>query len=197
MDPSDRQWGARVISAVLLLLAAAVGAWSGPGRRGVTSRSVVSDERRRSDDPLALAGAFDLLATALAAGLSLPAAAAVVAEHASHPLDVALRKAADLTALGADGAAVWAEAARHRETESLARLARRSARSGASFASAIAELAEAHRQQVENLVRERAERAGVLIAGPLGLCFLPAFVCLGIAPVVVGLASHMGIGGLW
>ncbi len=26
----------------------------------------------------------------------------------------------------------------------------------------------------------------VLIAGPLGLCFLPAFVCLGIVPVVAG-----------
>ncbi|MCE5292186.1 MAG: type II secretion system F family protein [Nocardiaceae bacterium] len=185
------------MSVVLLLLAAAVGVWSGPGRRGATARSAVAYEKKRSDDPLALAGAFDLLATALTAGMALPAAAAVVAKHAPHPLDVALRKAADLTELGAEASAVWAEAARHRETESLARLARRSARSGAAFANAVSELAEAHRQQVENLVRERAERAGVLIAGPLGLCFLPAFVCLGIAPVVVGLASHMGIGGLW
>jgi hypothetical protein len=33
-----------------------------------------------------------------------------------------------------------------------------------------------------------AERAAILIAGPLGLCYLPAFVCLGIVPVVAGLA---------
>ena len=36
-----------------------------------------------------------------------------------------------------------------------------------------------------------AERAGVLIAGPLGLCFLPAFVCLGVVPVVAGLAGDV------
>ncbi|HTY29142.1 MAG TPA: type II secretion system F family protein, partial [Mycobacterium sp.] len=29
------------------------------------------------------------------------------------------------------------------------------------------------------------------IAGPLGLCFLPAFVCLGIVPVVAGLADDV------
>ena len=38
---------------------------------------------------------------------------------------------------------------------------------------------------------ERAERAGVRISGPLGLCFPPAFICLGIAPVVIGLASSV------
>ncbi len=41
-----------------------------------------------------------------------------------------------------------------------------------------------------------AERAGVLIAGPLGLCFLPAFVCLGIVPVVAGLAGDVLRSGL-
>jgi hypothetical protein len=35
-----------------------------------------------------------------------------------------------------------------------------------------------------------AQRAGVLITGPLGLCFLPAFLVLGIAPVVAGLAGE-------
>ena len=41
-----------------------------------------------------------------------------------------------------------------------------------------------------------ADRAGVLIAGPLGLCFLPAFVCLGIVPVVAGLAGDIFGSGL-
>lgn len=43
-----------------------------------------------------------------------------------------------------------------------------------------------------------AERAGVLVTGPLGLCFLPAFLCLGVVPVVLGLAGSVlpgGIGG--
>ena len=38
---------------------------------------------------------------------------------------------------------------------------------------------------------DASERASVLVAGPLGLCFLPAFVCLGVLPVVVGLADGM------
>ena len=32
---------------------------------------------------------------------------------------------------------------------------------------------------------------GVMVAGPLGLCFLPAFVCLGVVPVVLGLAGDI------
>jgi pilus assembly protein TadC len=36
-----------------------------------------------------------------------------------------------------------------------------------------------------------AERASVLIAGPLGMCYLPAFLCLGIVPVVAGLAGDV------
>jgi hypothetical protein len=39
--------------------------------------------------------------------------------------------------------------------------------------------------------RAAAERAAVLIAGPLGLCYLPAFVCLGIVPVIAGLATDV------
>ncbi|MDQ3055153.1 MAG: type II secretion system protein F, partial [Actinomycetota bacterium] len=37
----------------------------------------------------------------------------------------------------------------------------------------------------------RAQRAGVALMAPLGLCFLPAFVCLGVVPVVVGIASRV------
>ena len=60
----------------------------------------------------------------------------------------------------------------------------------------MTELAADGRIQVEHLAAASAERAGVLISGPLGLCFLPAFICLGIIPVVVGLASRVLDGGL-
>ena len=32
-----------------------------------------------------------------------------------------------------------------------------------------------------------AERTGVFIAGPLSLCFLPAFIAVGLVPIAVGL----------
>lgn len=82
------------------------------------------------------------------------------------------------------------------QTEALLRLARRSASSGAALAGGVAELAEQSRHDAAHTAAASAERAGVLIAGPLGLCFLPAFVCLGIVPVVAGLAGDVLQSGL-
>jgi hypothetical protein len=53
------------------------------------------------------------------------------------------------------------------------------------------ELAEQSRHDAADEASASAERASVLIAGPLGLCYLPAFVCLGIVPVVAGLAGDV------
>ena len=60
----------------------------------------------------------------------------------------------------------------------------------------MAELAEQSRQDATHAAAAAAERASVLIAGPLGLCFLPAFVCLGVVPVVAGLAGAVFTAGL-
>ncbi|BAH52499.1 hypothetical membrane protein [Rhodococcus opacus B4] len=150
----------------------------------------------RREDPLATAAAFDLLAACLRAGLPVATAAQAVARSAPAPLSESLRRAADLLALGADAATAWEAAASDPATESLARMARRSAASGSSLAGSMTELAADARTQVEHLASASAERAGVLISGPLGLCFLPAFICLGIIPVVVGLASRVLDGGL-
>lgn len=165
-------------------------------------RAVVTASRQQLD-PLASASVFDLLAACLRAGLPMAGAARAVAPGAPEPLGEALRRAADLLALGADPATAWervavagAGRADVEEVESLARMARRSARSGASLAVAVGELAEQRRAAVEDAAAARAERAGVLIGGPLGLCFLPAFVCLGIVPVVIGLAGRVLGGGL-
>ncbi|MFF0489498.1 type II secretion system F family protein [Nocardia sp. NPDC004068] len=150
-------------------------------------------------DPLANASAFDLLAACLRAGLPVAIAARAVSTAAAEPLRTALRHAAELLALGADPATAWQRAAADigsGDLAALARLVRRSARSGSALAGAVAELAEHCRAQVEDAAAARAERAGVLIGGPLGLCFLPAFLCLGIVPVVIGLAGRLLGGGL-
>lgn len=159
--------------------------------------------RQSAPDPLSIASVFDLLAACLRAGLPMAAAASAVAPSAPTELGAALVRAADLLALGADAAVAWERAAQEAagrpgavEIESLARMARRSARSGASLAEAVGELAAQYRGAVEDAAAARAERAGVLISGPLGLCFLPAFLCLGIIPVVIGLAGRVLDGGL-
>nr|WP_040744919.1 type II secretion system F family protein [Nocardia transvalensis] len=179
-----------------------------PGRASPLVRLRVSSVRRQGVrgrraspkvDPLAMSSALDLLVACLHTGLPVGAAAAAVAPGAPEPFGTALRRAADLMALGADPIAAWDRAAAEAgaaEVEALARLVRRSARSGAALAGAVSELAGQCRGAVEDATAARAERAGVLISGPLGLCFLPAFVCLGIVPVVAGLAGRVLEGGL-
>jgi pilus assembly protein TadC len=130
--------------------------------------------------------------------MAVSAAAAATATCAPLRLGALLRRAADLLAMGADPDTAWQarEGDEPDGCEALSRLARRSASSGSALAQGIAELAEQSRQSARHTATAAAERAGVLIAGPLGLCFLPAFICLGIVPVVAGLAGDIFGSGL-
>lgn len=187
-------WQALVCLALALVLVP-----SAPGRfrRLEHDRDASSDPRPSDDvDPLAVATTFDMMAACLRGGLPTGTAAFAVSSAAPGDAAFALRRTADLLALGADPEVAWAPVAASTELEALARMARRSARSGASLADAVSELAETERSRVEDTAAAAAERAGVLISGPLGLCFLPAFVCLGIVPVVAGLAGNVLGGGL-
>ncbi|OMC30673.1 type II secretion system F family protein [Mycobacterium colombiense] len=193
---------------VAVLLAAAL--WVGPGPSLVRSRAgtPMRGGRRgrgqppsRGPDPLAVASCLDVLAVCLAAGMAVSTAAAAAAPAAPPKLAGVLRRAADLLALGADPAVAWSipprpQNAADPKIDALLRLARRSASSGAALAGGVTELAEESRHDAAHAATAAAERAGVLIAGPLGLCFLPAFVCLGIVPVVAGLAGNVLQSGL-
>ncbi|MCD2134523.1 type II secretion system F family protein [Rhodococcus qingshengii] len=177
-----------------------------PDRRGASARAaeILFADTTTEDsvpvpdkpDPLAVAASLDLLGACLRAGLPVSAAITAMASTAPKPMADSLRRVADLLALGADPDAAWSEAALDPDTEALARMARRSARSGSSLSSSMAELAERSRGDAEDLAAAAAERAGVLISGPLGLCFLPAFIALGIVPVVIGLATTVLGNGL-
>lgn len=167
----------------------------------VRRRAGVSEVPRRSSrrspvrlDPLASAASLDVLAVCLEAGMSVPAATRATAPSAPPELAGLLRRAGDLLALGADPAAAWAPPQGDvvsAESLALLRLARRSAASGAVLARGVAELAAEVRQDTAHTAAAAAERASVIIAGPLGLCFLPAFICLGLVPVIAGLASKV------
>lgn len=141
-------------------------------------------------EPLQLAGAWDLLAACLRAGLPVATATGAVAEQLPGRDGAVLRRVAELLATGVDPAEAWQPALASPTTAALARIARRTARSGAAMAGAVAELAGQVRAVAADLAEERAQRAGVLITGPLGLCFLPAFFCLGVLPMIIGLAGQ-------
>lgn len=145
------------------------------------------------DDTLAAAASLDVLAACLRSGMAVSSAAAAVAESAPAPMAALLRRAADLLALGADPARAWASSAESadKHLQALMRMARRSAASGVALAQGIEDLAVQLRGEAADAATAKAERASVLIAGPLGLCYLPAFLCLGIVPVIAGLAGDV------
>jgi pilus assembly protein TadC len=194
------------IAAVLLAAALLIG----PGPSVVRMRAGTKLPARRprpgwagesthGADPLAVASSLDVLAVCLQAGMAVSTAAAAIAGSAPPKLARVLRRAADLLVLGADPAVAWSisrEKSVDVQTDALLRLARRSALSGAALADGVAELADQARHDAAHTAAAAAERAGVLIAGPLGLCFLPAFVCLGVVPVVAGLAGDVLQSGL-
>ncbi|MGH3756053.1 MAG: type II secretion system F family protein [Pseudonocardiaceae bacterium] len=146
---------------------------------------------RADADPLALAGAWELLAACLRAGLPVPVGVRAAAEGLDAPAGPVLRRTADLLALGADPGQAWRPALECTATARLARAAQRSGRSGTALAESLTRLAAAVRAGTREQSEARAQRAGVLIAGPLGLCFLPAFLAIGVVPVVIGLAAGL------
>ena len=186
-------------TAVALLAATALGgvagALAGVGLGvGVAlgCRRVLARDTAPQPDPLRLAGGWDLLAACLRSGLPVPIAVRAVAQHMPSPAAAELSTIADRLALGADPHAAW-EVPDSSPVHKLARAARRSAHSGASLATVAQSVAAEVRAGALDLVAARGQRAGVLITGPLGLCFLPAFLALGVVPVVIGLASGLAV----
>jgi Flp pilus assembly protein TadB len=141
---------------------------------------------------LRMAGTLDLLAAGLRAGLPVPTALDAVSGAAPAEAAAALRSASALLALGSEPGEAWAPVQALPGLGELAVAAIRTSRSGAAFASAAGDLAERLREELTTEAEERAERAGVALALPVGLCFLPAFFCLGVLPVVLGLAGRLG-----
>jgi pilus assembly protein TadC len=77
----------------------------------------------------------------------------------------------------------------------LARLLERADVTGLPAAGPVARLAADARAGWARAATERARRAAVTVTAPVGLCFLPAFVAVGVLPVVIGLAGGVLGGG--
>lgn len=137
-------------------------------------------------------GLADLLAACLAAGAGLDATVDAAAKAAGGPAGSALEDAASLMRLGADPAVVWDDVGRQcPELAILTRAITRSQRTGAPLADVLLrtadDLRDVHRRDVEAAARS----VGVRAVAPLGLCFLPAFLLLGVVPLVAGLVERV------
>jgi pilus assembly protein TadC len=136
-----------------------------------------------------LPAACDLLGVCLAAGLPVEAALEAVGGAVGGPLGAHLRSVAALFRLGADPRRAWVEAPP--ELAGLGRVLVRAGESGAAVAGSLRTLAAESRAAARAATQAAVQRAGVWVLAPLGACFLPAFVCLGVAPLVLGIAGDV------
>ncbi|MFM9613528.1 hypothetical protein DF268_45535 [Streptomyces sp. V2] len=166
--------------------AVAVWRWRRARERGAGERGEVVDAVAAARQlPLAA----DLLAACVAAGAGPVVAAQAVGEALGGPVGEGLARGAAEVRLGGEPGDAWGRLARVPGAEGLARVLERADVSGLPAAGPVARIAADARAERLRAATARARRAGVWVTAPVGLCFLPAFVVLGVVPVMVGLAG--------
>jgi len=177
--------------ALALLLGGPVGALAGLVAAGAAEwllrRAPDGTDAAGADLPAALPVGCDLLAVCLAAGVPPGAALAAVAAAVPEPLGDHLRRVAALYRLGAEPARAWSGTPP--ALDPLARVFVRVGESGSAAGPALRALATDLRSEERSRAQARVQRAGVWVLAPLGACFLPAFLCLGVVPLVLGIAG--------
>jgi Flp pilus assembly protein TadB len=176
-----RDAGGVIVAAVAGLFVAAATHACSAERRAPTRR-----------DGAGLPLALELISAALRSGAPFPTAAQAVATTPGLAVGPDLARAATMLRLGADPMEAWARIASVDDAALLGAVAARSARSGVRLADTISRQADLLRAEIQTKAIRRAHRVGAVALLPLGLCYLPAFVCLGIVPMVAGLAAQAG-----
>lgn len=143
--------------------------------------------RRRSELTRAAPLVADLLGAAMLSGVTLQQAVPVLSRAFGGPVAEVMDQLSSRLALGMDPVEAWTRLADEPGMGALGRAAARSARTGAPLAELLLASGDELRAAAvaDGLAQIRA--AGVRAVLPLGLCLLPAFVLLGIVPVVAGL----------
>lgn len=144
-------------------------------------------ERALADLPWAV----DLIGAALRAGAPLDHAVLSVGTALDGPLGVRLQRIGRSLRLGATVAEAWSHLADLPPAGRLAAAVERSSANGSALAGALHRCADDLRADTAVRRQAGAQRAGVLIVLPLGLCFLPAFVLAGLVPVVLAVLGEV------
>lgn len=125
----------------------------------------------------------DLAAAALAGGASVPDALCVLGDVLGGAWGKPVRRAGAVLLLGGSWAEAWRGAPPR--TAALKSALEPAWVDGAPPGPLLAQAADRIRSEQARAAREAAARLGVRLVLPLGLCFLPAFVLLGLVPVLV------------
>lgn len=184
--------GVVLVGGVLGWLVGAVGAcgvWRWLRGRADRDAGEGAAEERAAEAQLPLTA--ELMAACLAAGSGPGQAAAAVGCSVSGPLGGRLVRAATELRLGGEPGEVWGRFGERGGRARFARCMERADAAGVPAVEPVTRLAAELRGHRARAATARVRRAGVLVTGPLGLCFLPAFLALGVAPVVLGLARSL------
>lgn len=168
----------------LVGLAAGVFCW-----RVIARSESPSVRRRRELLERQLPVGVHLLGSCLRSGTSVEGSFEVVAASLPGPFSERLLEIRHRLAFGVDPAEVWRDLAADPQLGPLGRALSRAAGSGAAPAEAVTTLAAALQDERRTRTEARARAVEVKASAPLGACFLPAFVLLGVIPLVVGIFS--------
>jgi hypothetical protein len=147
--------------------------------------------RRQARLAAELPQACDLLVACLEAGLPLRGAAEVVARGLDGPMADRLTEVAAKCRLGVPEERAWEELVVEPALAGLGRELARGTGSGLALAGRLRALGLDARREAFAAAEARAKRVGVQSVLPLMACFLPAFVLLGVLPIVGGLVLRL------
>lgn len=152
-------------------------------RAEVESAASNGAEQTSNMPPVDTALVLELLAAQLRAGLAPLAALGTLAEALnSRPLHTACQR----LQMGSGWGSAWSGSAAGTFGELRDALAP-AYTGGAPSTALLLSLADAHRLSERRAAERAAGKLSVALVVPLGLCSLPAFICLGIVPILISL----------
>ncbi|WP_162605838.1 type II secretion system F family protein [Jiangella aurantiaca] len=154
-------------------------AWYGLGRLEPASR-----KRGRERVVAMLPLAADLMTAALAAGCPPAVAAEAVGTAIGGPLGRALVDSAAAAGVGVEPGRAWSDLAAEPAVRPLARALTAAMTRGTSPSPVLERVSVDARDAARWAGEARARSLGARAAAPLGLCFLPAFVLVGVVPII-------------
>ncbi|MFZ1912803.1 MAG: type II secretion system F family protein [Propionicimonas sp.] len=146
--------------------------------------------QRREQVVAGLPQTCDLLAVVVEAGLPLRVAVDAVAPAVGGVVGDLLGAVSAKIRLGVPEAQSWRELAAEPGMEQLGREVARTVGSGTGLARLLRGLALEARHEGLAAAQVRAKGVGVRSVLPLMVCFLPAFVLIGIVPIIGGLVGR-------
>ena len=144
-----------------------------------------------ADYPLVI----ELLAHSLAVGADIQTALHLVGDAVGDPWRTRLAVCLNALHLGQAPSQVWEEMEADPLMSGLGRALGRAHQTGVPVAKAMRALAHDAREESELAAHAYARTVEVRAAAPLGVCFLPAFVLLGVVPMVAGILRGLAWSG--